>query len=58
MKFHMLKLFLMENVVPDEDFGVFSSPYKTCKVSLDLEQGMIVKNIQGCLKNSTSTTYY
>jgi hypothetical protein len=27
MKFHMLKLFLMEKVIPDEDFGGFSSPY-------------------------------
>ncbi len=26
MKFHMLKLFLMEKVIPDEDFGGFSSP--------------------------------
>jgi hypothetical protein len=23
----MLKLFLMEKVIPDEDFGGFSSPY-------------------------------
>ncbi len=27
MKFHMLKLFLMEKVIPNEDFGGFSSPY-------------------------------
>jgi hypothetical protein len=27
MKFHMLKLFLMEKVILDEAFGVFSSPY-------------------------------
>jgi len=42
-------------------FWGFSSSYilrKKCKVSPDFEQGMVVRNIQGCLKNSTSITYY
>jgi hypothetical protein len=47
MKFHMLKLFLMEKVIPDEDFWGFSLTIyfrylrKKMQSSLDFEQGMV-----------------